>query len=120
MGGARLLRLGLFGYEAANVERRRGDEVEQSGYFDVELHQDLPADWSDEPHRLPATAAWRAFRVTYGVLAGARDEAVELALRVHPRFGASEAVLVEVRADERLYKDRRGLYRQYAFVEHGA
>jgi tetratricopeptide (TPR) repeat protein len=117
---ARLLRLGLFGYEAANVERQRGDEVEQSGYFDVELHQDLPADWSDEPQRLPATATWRAFRVTYGVLAGTRDEAVELALRVHPRFGASEAVLVEVRADEKLYKDRRGLYRQYAFVEHGA
>jgi tetratricopeptide (TPR) repeat protein len=117
---ARLLRLGLFGYEAANVERRLGDEVEQTGYFDVELHQDLPADWSDEPHRIPSTATWRAFRVTYGILAGTRDEAVELALRVHPSFGGTAAVLVEVRADEKLYKDRRGLYRQFAFTEHGA
>jgi tetratricopeptide (TPR) repeat protein len=117
---ARLLRLGLFGYDAANVERQRADPEEKTGYFDVELHQDLPADWSEEPQRLPSTATWRALRATYGVLAGARDEAVALALRVHPRLGGAAPVVVDVRADEGLYKDRRGLYRQFTFVEHGA
>lgn len=113
---ARALEVGLCGVEMSSALRESEEAQKDMRYFDVQVRQPLPANWSEREQRLPETESWTSLIAEYGVLAPDRAAAERIALANHPELGPG-ASIAEVAEEDARYTDRPGLFRQWAFRE---